>query len=227
MSSSRWQRSLSGPEIEAPDIAELRRTIILPTRLGSQQIAWETSGLRSITDERGNSATDAQQTVFQVVGQNPQAVVADVERITGAPQVHLADISLAWQLDGTYRGVAAYDLEPARTSELEIQLPPHVTLVQCFVAGLPVTALPDGERGWRLPLGPEQWPQRVEILFTGQVALAARDSAGRIFSAPMLSGLPISRTIWSVQAPTESGAGRLHLRILPSASCSMPGFGLR
>jgi hypothetical protein len=199
------------PEIRAPDITELRRSLILPTRLGSQQIAWETSGLRSITEDAGDSVTPSEQTVFHVVGQNPQAVVADVERITGAPQIHLADISLSWQRDGTYRGVAAYDLEPARVTELEILLPPQLELVQCFAAGLPVTALSAGDRRWQLPLGPEQWPQRVEILFTGRSSPTAGAATGRIFVAPTVSGLPIARTVWSVEAPPEAGAGSLNL----------------
>lgn len=201
------EEPVRAPEIQVPDIAELRRSIILPTLLGSQQIAWETSGLRSVTEEPGDADPLPTQTVFQVVGQNPQAVVADVERVTGAPQIHLADISLAWQLDGTYRGVAAYDLEPARITELEIVLPSQVTLIQCFAAGLPVTAVPDGERRWKLPLGPEQWPQRVEILFTGQIGRTADGTVDRLLAAPTIGGLPISRTIWSVQAPPEAGEG--------------------
>ena len=116
----------------------------------------------------------------------------DVDRVTEAPQVHLADIEVAWHPGQPYTAVATFDLEPARLVELELTMPPQTTLVQAFVAELPTAAESLGENRWRLPLGPEQWPQRVEILFEGPRPHSAWESPPSL-AAPELVGVPVLR----------------------------------
>jgi hypothetical protein len=91
-------------------------------------------------------------------------------------------------------------------------MPPQSLLLQVFVAELPVTAQAlDGHR-WRIPLGPEQWPQRVAVIYRGTLD---RGGAGQMeFASPELVGLSVSRTLWTISSPPEAGAGRPELRAI-------------
>jgi hypothetical protein len=203
---------MRAPDLRVPDVEDLRRFLVLPTRLETQQVTWQTSGLRvAILDEGSDQPPidPAAQTVFQVVSQNPEAVVRDTERIAGAPRVHLADISVVWSADLSYRAVATFDLEPARLAELECIMPPQSALLQVFAAELPVTAQSLDGRRWRIPLGPEQWPQRVALIYRGTLE---RGRAGQMeFASPELAGLSISRTLWTISSSREAGTGRPEL----------------
>ena len=200
---------MRAPDLRVPDVEDLRRFLVLPTRLETQQVTWQTSGLRVATLDEGSHQPPidpAAQTVFQAVSQNPEAVVRDTERIAGAPRVHLADISVVWSADLSYRAVATYDLEPARLAELECVMPQQSALLQVFVAELPVTAQSLNGRRWRIPLGPEQWPQRVALIYRGTLE---RGRAGQMeFASPEITGLSISRTLWTISSSREAGIGR-------------------
>ncbi len=65
--------------------------------------------------------------------------------------VRLADVTLAWQTDGSFCGVAALDLEPGGIEECLLRLPDGYELVQASVEGVIVSPLPMGEAGPCLP----------------------------------------------------------------------------
>jgi len=54
---------------------------------------------------------------------------------------------------------------------------------------------------WRIPLGLERLPQRIEVVFNGPLAVA--DALGQRFVAPALEGLPVDRTLWTVAGPSS------------------------
>ncbi|MFV1964082.1 MAG: hypothetical protein ACC628_01570 [Pirellulaceae bacterium] len=225
---SSWQtpdgERTRAPDVRALGVSELDRYLIVPTRLGRQQIAWETSGLQSasLPPTRSDAPVDTDgKTVFQVVGSRPEATVRDVDRVTGAPQVHLADILLSWRLDGTCYGVTTFDLEPARLSEVELAIPPDFELVQVTVAGLPVTVKHLDNEHWRVRLGPEQLPQRIEVLFTGKLPRITPLVRGQRFAAPLLVGLPVMQTLWSIQGPPNVAGGRPELAHIESGPLSL------
>jgi len=60
--------------------------------------------------------------------------------------VRLADVTLAWQTDGSFCGAAALDLEPAGVQQCLLRLPDGCELVQASVEGVIVSPLP-WERG--------------------------------------------------------------------------------
>jgi hypothetical protein len=225
---STWQppdgERMRAPDIRVLDVTTLERFLVVPTRLASQQIAWETSGLQSaaLPPELVDASLDiASKNIFQIVGPRPEATLRDVDRVTGAPQVHLADIFLAWRLDGTCYGVATFDLEPARLTETELAVPQHLEIIQVMVAGLPVPAQRAENGNWRLPVGPEQLPQRIEVLFQGQLDLANLLFNGETFAGPALVGLPVNQTLWSVQGPPAMAAGQPRLTHIASDPLSL------
>jgi hypothetical protein len=204
------EQRVRAPDIGVLDIPYLRRYLCLPTRLDRQQIAWETGGLQSASlpdDYRPPEDLTTGYTVFQVVGPRLEAVVTDVDRVLGAPQVHLADNYAAWCHDDTCFGVSVFDLEPARLSTVEVAVPATLELVQVRVAGVPVTARPRDNGHWTVALGADQLPQRVEVLFQGTLPSGSAILDGKTFPAPVLIGLPVLQTLWTVRGPTTDGPG--------------------
>ena len=198
------------PEIRVLDVEEVRCFLVVPTRSARQQIAWETSGLQAVApppDVKPLEGDAESSATFEVIGPRPQAVLTDVDRSTSAPQVQLAEVSVAWTAPARCYGVASFDLEPARLTHLDLELPPSLRLVQARVANLPATAEPVGDR-WRLPLGPDQLPQRIELIFTGKLPPRRADLGGQVFPGPAIPGLPVAHTSWTVRGPLIAGPGR-------------------
>jgi hypothetical protein len=195
--------------------------------VADQQIGWETTGLQSSalpSDYRVPSDGPQGTNVFEVVGPRPEAVVTDVDRVTSVPQVTMADVYVNWQTDGRCHGVASFDLEPAKLSEVEFTVPSQWEIIQVRVEGLPVVATPVGHQVWRLPVGPEQLPQRIEILFAGHLAAKDEQLGGRLFPAPVPAGLPVVRSLWTIQGPATAGIGKpllTHATAQPSQLASL------
>jgi hypothetical protein len=133
----------------------------------------------------------------------------------GGARVRLADIRIAWQLDGGCRGAATFDVEPGKASECPLWLPAGFRLVQTAVGGLPMPPAPLGPHSWLLPLGPERGLQRVEVVFDADprqcpTDLPAEQSAGQEAAGqepagqgiePLGTALPLAATRRRFRAP--------------------------
>jgi len=199
---------LSVPEMVLEQSKLEEHVLVLPTRLGLQPIAWETDGLvkTRLPDDFPAWPVAPESFVAYRVEESPfQAVLrASVE----APEVRLLDVRLAWQTDQTCRGVATFDLGSAGMPACSLRLPEGCELVQAFVAGLPAAPVPAGPNRWQVPLGAKEFPQDVQIMFTGTVSVP--DAAGRMrFDAPSLEGLPVRQTLWTIYGPGPCRAGTL------------------
>ena len=130
--------------------------------------------------------------------------------------VRLADVTLAWQSDGSFCGASAFNLEPGGAEQCLLRLPDGCDLVQASVEGVIVSPLPLGEghvivsplpvgegqgvRAWRLPLASPRRPQPIEVIFRG--AAPKTSTTGRLhFETPTLGDVPIRRTLWTILLP--------------------------
>jgi hypothetical protein len=214
--------TISGPLVfgpgEAVALAEIRplgvdrsqRFFRLPRQVGLQQVAWETTDLRpaELPKELAASATlvDAADT-FQSAGIGAEVRLKSVDRVTAVPQVKLADLRIAWERSGQYRGIACFDLEPARAKQCSLVIPEGCRALEVAIDGFCVTPVAKSAQQWDIPLLVPHLPQRVEVVFAGRFA-AARAGAVRL-SAPALKDLPVERTLWSVDGPDSSGPGEI------------------
>jgi hypothetical protein len=192
----------SVPQVVLREAGPMRRFIVLPKRIDSRPVAWETKGLKrsELPDVLRAGISSGETVAYEVVGK-PDGVTlrAPGDRRTDA-RVRLADFHVNWSADGTCRGVATFDLEPGQATECPLWLPAEYRLVQVVIAGLPTPPISTGKNRWQVPLGPDRLPQRVEVLFCGELAEAG--SAGRqSFDAPALGTLPVEQTLWSVSGP--------------------------
>lgn len=214
------------PQVTAPDVRPLlpgsqERYVVLPTQVGVEQVAWETTGLIAAELPEGFTPPFVSPEAFEVyriAGEAPSAVLYRVERSGDTARVRLADIRVRWRPDGRREAAASFDLEPAGQAFCPLSLPPGWKLAQVAVDGLPVTPIAEGE-SWKLPLSPNRLPQRVEV-----IALSASGEASQIWSqfelsAPSLGQLPVEQTLWSLTSPAgwesvEAGGGAIPIDAL-------------
>lgn len=119
-----YRATISGPLVLAagepvmmPDVVPLGmdravRFFRLPTQVGLQHVAWETSQLKpaSLPKEFENALLDVGYETLQATGPAPLGRLNSVDRVSDSPHVRLADIRLAWHLD------ASYQAQPPSTS---------------------------------------------------------------------------------------------------------------
>jgi hypothetical protein len=191
--------------------AELtRHLLVLPVQAQLKPLSWETRGLvrdRLPDDYPVPAAARDSLVAYQVVHEPFRTILRSLGQVSGVSQVHLADVFLAWRLDGTCHGVAAFDLEPAGLAECPLELPDGFRLVQVAVDGLPATPAVHGENRFAVPLCLSTLPQRLEVVFDGR--LNGPDTDGiRRFPVPRLGDLPVRLMLWTIAGP--SGSTMLH-----------------
>ncbi len=196
------------PQIELLGSKTPQQWFVLPHQVQGQPVTWETRGLeRADLPVMFSSPTAREASVtYRMVGSPHRAVLRPIERIRMAPKVSLADTRLAWQADGSCRGVAAFDLEPGGSLTCPLWLPAQYELVHVFVAGVPTEPEPAEDdstplKKWRVRLASDRLPQRIEVAFSG--FLPGKVQAGlRQFEAPVLGDLPVEQSLWTVAGPS-------------------------
>ena len=178
----------SVPHVLVEQAEMAQHLVVVPIQSLSEPLAWEIRGL----DSRLHFLTTTRRLPAKVVaGCLPGRARAfpggfELPRPgqQRAPRL-LADVFVAWQDDGVFHGRAAFDLEPAGLAECSLHLPPEVRLIHVGVDDVPAMPVPCGENRWQIPLGPSTLPQRIEILFDGEMAPAAEQRRWE-FAAPDL-----------------------------------------
>lgn len=202
--------AVHAPAVQLLDVTELQRFMVLPKLMDRRPLAWDTSGLQAAdlpsTHEipvEIRAAAD----VYQIVGPHMNAALKPVERIAGSPQVHLAEYYFHWFSDRQCLGMAAFDVESSGLSELNLLVPDGLRLVHVAVGGISVAPTSANNQIWRIPVALDHLPQRIEVIFFGALGESKSSSELIAFAAPFLADLPCSQTLWTVQGPTEAGAG--------------------
>ncbi len=196
----------SVPRIVLAQAELTRHRLVLPVQSQLKPLSWETRGLvrDQLPDDYPVPAAARDSLVtYQVVHEPFRTILRSLGQVSGVPQVHLADVFLAWRSDGTCHGVTAFDLEPAGLAECPLDLPDGFRLVQVALDGLPATPAVHGENRFAVPLGLSTLPQRLEVVFDGR--LSGPDSDGiRRFPLPRLGDLPVRQMLWTIAGPSGS-----------------------
>lgn len=190
------------PLIRILNESQMQQYVVLPARQGEAMISWETTGLQQIEKptSRDASLPETDSTWYRVEGQRVTAVVHNVGRLGGTPQVQLADINVVCNRDRTTYGVASFDVIPLQMTELQLVVPSGFSIAHVDVAGVPVTLRTDRQGRVWIPLGPEQLPQRIDVVFFGRLSSIAA-LPGDVISAPSLADVPVEQTLWTVRGP--------------------------
>jgi len=185
------------PEIAPLDIQQPRQFLVLPKTLDNQRIAWETSRrLLPITLPDKREA-------YRISGPNAHATIRRIDRgeDMSHAQVRLQDVHVAWNERGKCYGTVSFDVEPEGRSTCILKMPTTFKLVNASVATLPASLQALQGNRWRIQLGPEQLPQRIEIVFQG---IIARGTTTTVLPMPLLEGIDVERTLVTVIGPRDS-----------------------
>lgn len=195
---------VAAPLVEPIDVARVDQYVVLPKQVEQERVEWELRGLqRQDLPQDGDSPPVATQTVntYRVMGTRFQAALASVEKIERAPRIRLADVRLALDEAGKGTGVVTFDLEPAGLGQCVLMTPPGVRPVRATIGSLPTALLPLEENAWEMNLISNQLPQRIEILFQGEIS----SKRGQSLAAPWIAArggpVEVTQTLWTVYAP--------------------------
>lgn len=199
----------TAPEIVLRRPSPAKRFLVLPNQVQGEPAAWDAQGLKE-TRPSGTSP-DNQNATYEVIGEPWQAVVQSAELSHETARIRLADLRIAWQSDGSGRGVATFDIESGTASQCALTMPSGTRLLYLTVAGVPVDPPPTGEANCLVSLRAGS-QQRVETIFSIEDLTESGGPGGvwttrRRFSAPKLGDLPIEQTEWTIAGPQSSGVG--------------------
>jgi hypothetical protein len=206
------------PDVQPLAVDTLRRFVLLPKQLDSQPVSWETSRLSAakLPPEllpRGWKPDAV--SAYQVQDDGFQAVLKSVDRTDASAVVQLADIHLAWLPTGGWRAAATYDLQPGGATECELQLPAGCELIHATVEQLPASLVALSQDRYRLSLGPQNLPQRVEILCDMPHSSILRET---MLVAPRLGNAEPLQTLWTIYHLPQDRVEPLERRVTVSAS---------
>jgi len=196
---------VSSPDVKLLDVAQFEQYLSLPARIADRQVRWETSGLveTELPDFMlSGSNIDVPQMLLHVVRPKFNAVIQDVRSVSGTVSIQLADVRLAYRQDGTYEGVASFDLHPAGIRQCVLTLPTGCNLIHSWSAGLPALLDPLGNNRWNIQLGPDQLPQRIVVVYEKKTSVGGPAIDRCQLAAPRLTGIPIKQTAWTIRGPS-------------------------
>jgi hypothetical protein len=213
----------AGDRLRAPDILPLRsqqmeRFVVLPQSLDLQQVSWDTFGLSraQLPPELAADSPNVQSpAVYQVLGERFQASLKAVERVSATARVMLADFHVVWQSSDRCQGVAVFDVEPGGATGCTLELPEGCVLLHASNENIPAQLVPAGANRWRLTFESRRLPQRIELVYEGQLDGSAKR---RLFRSPRLMDLEVARTLWTVYGPPISGLGQASLSAAAATS---------
>lgn len=193
---------LQVPSVVSLDGADIESYIVLPRRIDQGRVSWVTQGLfrRPLPEPiRQRWKVPADRMVYRVIrGTRPTAVIDQIRRRRGRPQVWLADLLVVDRPGHRNFLVARYDLVAVDRQSVDIRLPERTRLIAAQLDDRPARATRLSGREWRLELTASGLPQRLELL----CELPAGDSSAR---APLLKQFVVRRTLWTVASPQGDG----------------------
>jgi hypothetical protein len=196
------------PDLRPLAVGAIDRYVALPKQLDSQPVSWEISHL---TPAKLPAAllprdwkTETVQT-YRIQDDSFQATLKSVDRPNANAVIQLADIQLVC-LPGGCCTAATYDLVPGGANDCELRLPAGCELIHASVERLPASLVELGGGKYRINLGAQNLPQRIELLYT----LASARSPDNVLSiAPRLGNIEPLQTLWTIYHLPQD-------RVLPS-----------
>lgn len=176
----------------------------LPARSGVNRVDWELEQLIVAETPTGFAKPTTEEVVtFRAVGLQPSAVLRDVRRTVERPQVRLADYRVRLTPEGEY-GVATFLVESSGLSEYNLRFERGTMPLAIRVGGADLTPPHDVGELLKIPAASDQMPHVLEVLYQRPTA-AAEYGDLRTLSVPRLEGLPVVKTLWSIDVDAALG----------------------
>lgn len=198
-------RGPSAPNLCLMGVNSLERWFVLPDRTDTLVQHWQVQGLRAASLPAALDESRFPRTaVYEAFREPVSAMLHSSTSPTPSGFVRLTDVTLAQQMDGSWYGAAAMDLEPGGAYECLLRLPKTFDLLHASIEGMPTAVARQEDRLWRLTLASQHLPQRVNVVFRRD-AIRPNDKNILDFIPPKIDQWPVRQTLWSVlPAPSHT-----------------------
>jgi hypothetical protein len=204
---SRPGEQVRAPDIIPLDIRNVDRYLVAPETIGQKEVIWVTDGLRAV--QLPPQFADLVQPYEQTFLANQprfQAIIEELRQQSGSAGIPLADFHVDLAGDGSLNGTATFDILPAGRKTCRLVLPDSCSLLQASIDNVPALLKQVETNQWQLQLGAPQLAQQIQILYRGQQAVTSAPDGTCPVPVPHLVGLPVQRSLWTVQAPDDVAA---------------------
>jgi hypothetical protein len=194
--------------VQAPDVAlvgehVIERFVLLDRGSAGEQIDWEMSGLLA-AGPSGAAALptawrDTGGDLFRVVGPRFDATARTRQTGSPTPRVHLADLRAVVYPGRRIAVTAAMTVQPLGAHETVFSLPSGCRLVQALVDDVPAPCTAGGLRTWKVPAPSDVLPYRLTITYDTYVPADAPSDASLRLAAPLLVGMEVEQSLWTVE----------------------------
>lgn len=192
-------RRVQLPELSVVNCELINLYAVAPKKLNDQRLNWRLSGLMPALlpePDRGLWPLTEYET-FLAEGDSVQAELESIRTLTSLPVVRLVDVRMEVGKQQS-QGVATFYLAPAGLKSCTISAPKGIEIQQIRIADRPAVAIPDGDRQFRVALGAEQLPQRIDVLF------ADVSGDATTFFAPRMNDVQVNETLWTIREAERS-----------------------
>jgi hypothetical protein len=200
---------VEAPAIKARAAKQLKRYVLLPIRHQLEEVHWDTAGwMRTdLPKELEPSALPPETySAYEAIGRQNSATLRKPGSVSSQPVVRLADYQVTWNHGETFHGIATFDLDSFGAGHVVLRTPPQIRLVSGTLDELNLILNPLKKDRWRIELGSQVFPQRLQLMFVGQLRSTAGKTA-MTFAAPTLEDVTVDKTLWTIFGPSQAGTG--------------------
>ncbi len=183
----------------------LQRLIALPRRGADSPLQWQVAGLQlraDLPEELTNLAAGSE-LIYEAIIDRYRATARPERVRRESPRIVLAEHHVAWQADRRIVGHSEWMVLPNGARTLQIQPPAAHELVAAIVNDVPAPLRrePGISGAATVELHSDTWPQWVQVIYRGVLAVNDNSSGRWEFSAPRASGVPVDQTRWQIVGP--------------------------
>ena len=216
---------------ENKDQSEITQYVILPTEWNREVFVWDWKMLTPLdealtkevaekveallenrtNDGKKNETTSVPQTAvrlfLKVSGENATVSIASQNN---RPQATLYDVGLFIRNNGRIYGTATIDIQGRGHDGFVLRLPENFEIVQVVCAGIASKGTRLSELRWRIDLWTDDYPQRIVVIFKGELPPETNSSMETLFDRlgsvgsvlnlpiPYLEGIEVRETLWTL-----------------------------
>lgn len=183
----------------------LQRLVALPRRGADSPLQWQTAGLQlraELPEELTNLAAGPE-LIYEAIIDRYRATARPERVRRETPRIVLAEHHVAWQADRRIVGHTEWMVLPNGARTLQIQPPAAHELVAAIVNDVPAPLRrePGISGAATIELHSDTWPQWVQVIYRGVLAVSDNTTGRWEFSAPHASSIPVAQTRWQIVGP--------------------------
>ncbi|MBB75530.1 MAG: hypothetical protein CMJ75_13570 [Planctomycetaceae bacterium] len=174
------------------DVAGTERYLIVPETLEGRPLFWKGIDLRRVVVPPAEIDAKPGHAVFELTARSRIAPVLQEDRIEA--RVQLADHRVVCNSQHRF-GASSFHLVAGRREYCVLEVPDGLRLLRVSVDGYPGELNSLGNHEWRLNLGRQPLPQRIEVIYD----ISQNAITDETLYVPRVVSFPVEQTLWYVQ----------------------------